>query len=464
MSAVEETDEIKNLKLLNSFLIKELNQFKTENLKLKKENETLKSEHKELKDKNIKLMAENILIPKSDHRNKNKFDSQTEILFKEENSKTDTIIENKLSDQADMMLEKMKARIKDNQIKCNVCNKNYTSPQTLLLHKNTIHEGRKNYKCESCGDYFTELEYLKLHIKTIHEGHRSYKCDSCGKSFTQSGTLIRHICFKCNAIQEERYKCDHCGNSFIEPASLFFHIKTIHEGHRSYKCDFCGKSFIQSGALKRHIKAIHKEYYKCDSCGNTFNESGSLKLHIKTQVCKDYSTSYEHFKRKKLGLQIIGECNYCKKDYKYTSVKSMIKNMKSHLKLEHGIIEDVDNSLRKINKVENSNFVDPPSKKFKSIVWKHFKRNEQGGNAKCNQCDKMIATKKGCTTKLRDHLRGHGIEVEYKPNLNSSVWKHFEAKRKKLGLFVGECKYCKKNINSNTLKSHLKLEHGIDDS
>ena len=61
MSAVEETDEIKNLKLLNSFLIKELNQFKAENLKLKKENETLKSEHKELKDKNIKLMAENIL-------------------------------------------------------------------------------------------------------------------------------------------------------------------------------------------------------------------------------------------------------------------------------------------------------------------------------------------------------------------------------------------------------------------
>ena len=137
MSLVKETDEIKKLKLLNSFLIKELNQFKNENLKLKQENEILKSKFEELKDKNKKLMAEN-KTSQSDHENKNKFDSHTEILFQEENSKMETIIENKLSDQADMMLEKMKARIKDNQIKCNVCNKNYTSPQTLLLHNKTI--------------------------------------------------------------------------------------------------------------------------------------------------------------------------------------------------------------------------------------------------------------------------------------------------------------------------------------
>ena len=37
MSAVKETDEINKLKSLNSFLIKELNQFKTENHELKQE-------------------------------------------------------------------------------------------------------------------------------------------------------------------------------------------------------------------------------------------------------------------------------------------------------------------------------------------------------------------------------------------------------------------------------------------
>ena len=72
MSKVREIGEIEKLKLLNSFLIKELNQFKNENNKLKQENEILKSEREELKDKNEKLMAEKItLISDNDIKKEN---------------------------------------------------------------------------------------------------------------------------------------------------------------------------------------------------------------------------------------------------------------------------------------------------------------------------------------------------------------------------------------------------------
>ena len=47
-------------------------------------------------------------------------------------------------------------------------------------------------------------------------------------------------------------------------------------------------------------------------------------------------------------------------------------------------------SLTKHINLEDCNFIDVSSDpQFKSIVWKHFKRNKLG-TAKCNQCDKSV--------------------------------------------------------------------------
>ena len=140
--------------------------------------------------------------------------------------------------------------------------------------------------------------------------------------------------------------------------------------------------------------------------------------------------------------------------------------MKSNLKLEHRIDDEVDNnSLKERNTVDNSNFIDVSStSKFRSDVWKYFKRNEQGA-AKCNQCDKILEPRMGSSTyALRDHLiNKHGIELEIK--IKRSVWKHYKTKNKGPQIF-GECNHCKKQYkytsgNISSFESHLKSEHGI---
>ena len=225
MSAVKETDEINKLKSLNSFLIKELNQFKSENHKLKQENATLKIENEELKDKNKKLNSKHYITSII----KNKFDSPStnERISKEENYNEINIKENKLSNKADMILKKMKERIKDNQTKDEpiLTNKVYTSLQSLLLQKKTVNEQRKDNKCGFCGKIFPSSDILKSHILWVH-GPRNLKCVSCDKSFSKSHDLKKHI-------------------------------STIHDGHKDYKCESCGKSFSQAHN-KNHVKKIHK--------------------------------------------------------------------------------------------------------------------------------------------------------------------------------------------------------------
>ena len=356
-------------------------------------------------------------MSKSEHEIKNKFDSQTEKLLKEENHKTDF--------KEKMILEKLKARIKDNQI-----------------HKKTVPEKRKKYKCDSCGNSFTKSVSLKFHIKTIHEGEINYKCDYCGKYFTQKQNLKTHIKVKHIHEGKRNHKCDSCGKLFTKSVSLKFHIKTIHEGERNYKCDYCGKSFTQSGTLKTHIKTLHEgqKNHKCDSCGKSFTQSGNLNKHIKTL----HEGQTDH-KRGKSGESTT---------------------MISNLKMEHRIDDEVDNnSLKERNTVDNSNFIDVSSaSKFRSDVWKYFKRNEQGV-AKCNECDKILEPRMGSSTyALRDHLiNKHGIELEIK--IKRSVWKHYKTKNKGQQIF-GECNHCKKQYkytsgNISSFESHLKSEHGI---
>ena len=224
--------------------------------------------------------------------------------------------------------------------------------------------------------------------------------------------------------------------------SLNIHTKTIHRGQRSLKCDYCGKSFTQSGTLKTHIKTLHEgqKNHKCDSCGKSFTQSGNLNKHIKTLH--------------------VGQTDH--KRGKSGESTTMISN----LKLEHRIDDEVDNnSLKERNTVDNSNFIDVSSaSKFRSDVWKYFKRNEQGV-AKCNECDKILEPRMGSSTyALRDHLiNKHGIELEIK--IKRSVWKHYKTKNKGRQIF-GECNHCKKQYkytsgNISSFEYHLKSEHGI---
>ena len=63
----------------------------------------------------------------------------------------------------------------------------------------TIHEKQNNYKCNSCEKSYTSSQNLKIHIETIHEAKRHYKCDTCAKP------LLHQEIWKCTSGEFMHY-------------------------------------------------------------------------------------------------------------------------------------------------------------------------------------------------------------------------------------------------------------------
>ena len=166
--------------------------------------------------------------------------------------------------------------------KCDVCGKGFVSPSKLKMHKDTVHEGKKNWICSECGKAYAHKTVLKRHVETVHEGKEVPKetviCPQCGITFLKV-SLNHHI----NTVHEgiKPHKCDTCGKAYPKQYQLQRHIKTIHEGHKPFNCDDCGKSFSQSHYLKSHIMAVHEgiRNFKCETCGKLFAQSGQLYTH-----------------------------------------------------------------------------------------------------------------------------------------------------------------------------------------
>lgn len=99
---------------------------------------------------------------------------------------------------------------------CDVCQKDFSCPSNLALHKNT-HLIERPHKCEPCGLNFDTLEHLQKHTRSsAHESRllmtqaygvpskdnpRPYSCDECGVGFRKHGHLSKHLRSKSHNIK-----------------------------------------------------------------------------------------------------------------------------------------------------------------------------------------------------------------------------------------------------------------------
>ena len=70
-------------------------------------------------------------------------------------------------------------------LKCEICDKEYKSKQSLGYHFKNVHRCNliKEHQCNICRSGFDIQSQLTLHMKSSHENKKYHKCDSCGKSF-----------------------------------------------------------------------------------------------------------------------------------------------------------------------------------------------------------------------------------------------------------------------------------------
>ena len=89
-------------------------------------------------------------------------------------------------------------------LKCNECNKTFTSKHGFNMHSQH-HTGQYSFYCNICNRGFSSSSNYKLHMRG-HEG-RGYSCDFCGRVFKSSQMKQYH---ESEHTGQYRFNCSVC--------------------------------------------------------------------------------------------------------------------------------------------------------------------------------------------------------------------------------------------------------------
>ena len=150
----------------------------------------------------------------------------------------------------------------------NGCDKSYSNKSRLVVHERT-HTGIKPFICQICMKTFNEKGNLKTHLG-FHLNKRPFICYECNKSYKTNGHLKDHI--EIHHLQIKKYICSVCDSHFGRSSTLKSHMK-IHTGERNFKCmiDGCDKNFSEKGNMMKHYLRHLKKVPKNDTSDNSTN-------------------------------------------------------------------------------------------------------------------------------------------------------------------------------------------------
>ncbi|KAM3968988.1 uncharacterized protein ACR2FA_002923 [Aphomia sociella] len=190
---------------------------------------------------------------------------------------------------------------------CDVCGKNYKTPQILKDHLNSHKEmqcpycfknlktsyykehirnhetkertrKRHYYNCNYCTYKSVNKCTLNAHINKVHLHIRPFVCDICCKGFHKKSTLTEHIRIHGN---RKELTCELCGESYVCNRTLKEHLR-LHTGDKPYRCEICDEKFASSGRRLEHCKRKHGEKTEsCLVCDKKFSIRKEVNRHMK---------------------------------------------------------------------------------------------------------------------------------------------------------------------------------------
>uniref|UniRef100_A0AAG5DCZ2 Transcription factor grauzone n=1 Tax=Anopheles atroparvus TaxID=41427 RepID=A0AAG5DCZ2_ANOAO len=170
------------------------------------------------------------------------------------------------------------------RVKCTICGKELSSSLTLRTHMANLHGTRENHICESCGKEFRTRQAFDRHVK-LHMGINvveQEQCPRCSKWLNSKRALKEHI-KHVHTEAGQTFKCEQCAHQFPNSRALSDHKLRVHVEER-FECEVCGRRFKRKIYLKEHT-AMHtgKPLYSCDICGATFNSKANKYSHRKNK-------------------------------------------------------------------------------------------------------------------------------------------------------------------------------------
>ena len=137
--------------------------------------------------------------------------------------------------------------------RCDVCHLVLSDSRALKLHKQMVHEKKRQYQCKSCGNVFSCRSSMIMHERQ-HSGQKPFVCDQCPYSSTDHNTMRRH---KMRHTGERPYKCPHCDYSCIQSSTYKKHLRMKHpraEEELVFSCHVCMFKTLQKSAYTRHMQ------------------------------------------------------------------------------------------------------------------------------------------------------------------------------------------------------------------
>ncbi|CAL1539893.1 unnamed protein product [Lymnaea stagnalis] len=258
-----------------------------------------------------------------------KFDSEQPIRSKSEMSEC-------RGSNSGERYNKNKAVVDDENMFCQVCNKDFYHKDNLKSHLKKNHN-KKTVLCSYCGKLVLHFR-LETHLEKVHE-KPSYTCHICQKGFLKRECLEGHINKHSNT---KPYICEHCGRKYAYSTSLYthkrlcsksavpahlLHPRSLEEKDTFCICEICGMKFEGTSGLKDHHSAKHGGKVQCCGfCGKKFQWRPSYNRHVKK--CRE-RTELERARCRKLASMSTGKIFTCECGRQYPYRQSFQRHQKT---------------------------------------------------------------------------------------------------------------------------------------
>uniref|UniRef100_A0A1B0CLJ2 Putative transcription factor grauzone-like protein n=1 Tax=Lutzomyia longipalpis TaxID=7200 RepID=A0A1B0CLJ2_LUTLO len=223
------------------------------------------------------------------------------------------------------------------------CGKKLNSPKKLQIHMNN-HKSPSKHECTLCQKNYKSEDTLLMHKKLQHTPmeERKFSCDICQRRFALVGALRRHMIVHV-AKEDKKHVCKTCGQAFALANMLVSHIRRVHENACISICDICAKVYRHKYLFEKHMMEHRNELkpnVPCPVCGKLFtyrlamkrhlrrhNTSGSLECHICRHVSANQQALREHIKLNHMERKLY-ECSLCERIFR--TRKALKEHMASH--------------------------------------------------------------------------------------------------------------------------------------
>ncbi|KAL5268371.1 hypothetical protein ACHWQZ_G002288 [Mnemiopsis leidyi] len=137
-------------------------------------------------------------------------------------------------------------KVKPKEIKCNLCDNVFESPEEYDDHNKVAHA----FPCMLCQRSVESREKLQDHLE---EAHNKHFCADCAEIFNEFEGFVQHYITneKCS-LDPYKLICRYCNGVFPNLKLLFKHLCLD-----SFKCVFCETSSISCKTFQSHMETSH---------------------------------------------------------------------------------------------------------------------------------------------------------------------------------------------------------------